>query len=239
MFSFHNAQSPDELFAILENFIEFWCGQRKPEYGVPEQLLKTVPLPCFLKRLYAFAGKWPNLKEPEYSPMLFGIQDQLVPFEQLKFRNNRVYFLDVNQNGCTVFAEIGKPDPSVFHETWHHATQTTCPQYVDTLSRFLITYCLQELVFGATYDFYCEEEGILEVCQEFGFSVELLWKNGQFLWGEEDTRTYYLCNQQILLGRWDNRECAGYFTMDEALKRAMKQKFPLIRDSVLWPQKIS
>src|SRR3712207_6894746 len=43
----------------LERFIRFWLGPRKAGYGEPKKALDRDPLPEPLRRLYAFAGRWP------------------------------------------------------------------------------------------------------------------------------------------------------------------------------------
>ncbi|HEX4609513.1 MAG TPA: hypothetical protein VH092_15045, partial [Urbifossiella sp.] len=53
------AMAADRMDALCE-FIEFWLGPRLPAYGEPAEIVKAHPLPMPLRRLYEFAGRWPD-----------------------------------------------------------------------------------------------------------------------------------------------------------------------------------
>ena len=45
----------------LERFIVCWLGPRHEDYGEPESSLNRLRIPDPLRRLYAFAGRWPSM----------------------------------------------------------------------------------------------------------------------------------------------------------------------------------
>src|SRR5262245_43947607 len=95
MCALHDATSPVGLMDELERFIEFWCGPRRPEYGEPPEALQKLPLPDPLRRLYAFAGRWPPInKDYHYVGHIFGAQDALVALDKLQYLDDgKVVFL--------------------------------------------------------------------------------------------------------------------------------------------------
>src|SRR5829696_7634569 len=108
-FAFQSATSPAGLMDELEKFIVFWLGPRRPDYGEPESAILSYQLPYPLRRLYAFAGRWPpltnrNLYGPDLWPNVFSVQDSLRPFSRLRrTEDGKVEFLDENQS-CWVCA---------------------------------------------------------------------------------------------------------------------------------------
>lgn len=47
--------------AGLEQFLEFWPGPSLPEYGEPEDEMRSIEmLPPLLARFFSFAGWWPG-----------------------------------------------------------------------------------------------------------------------------------------------------------------------------------
>jgi hypothetical protein len=138
----------------LERFIVFWLGPRLPEYGEPESALERALLPYPLRSLYEFAGQWPPV-EPlrKDQPNAFCVQDYLLPVSRLRRSDDgKVIFLVENQSCWTCATLSEGSDPPVWAEgdlsfptrdagEWH----LIC----NSLSRFLVSFCLQELLFGS------------------------------------------------------------------------------------------
>lgn len=57
-FRFEEARTAAERIDELGQFLEYWFGKRRPEYGEPEDRLGRWPGP--LRRFYALAGRWPS-----------------------------------------------------------------------------------------------------------------------------------------------------------------------------------
>ena len=96
-----NVSSASERMEALCEFIEFWIGPRKSDYGEPHEAVENQPLPMPLQRLYKFAGRWPNLEdEPNvYVVPALSHQDNLVALDRLKYTDeDKVVFLGEDQD---------------------------------------------------------------------------------------------------------------------------------------------
>ncbi|NEO85188.1 MAG: hypothetical protein F6J87_13205 [Spirulina sp. SIO3F2] len=173
----------------LEDFIEFWVGKRQPEYGVREARTLAIPQP--LQRLHAFAGCWPH---PKYW-RLFSCQDHLIDVGYLKEQicegSEKLIFLSENQGVWSCATERQGQDPpvwmldKVFGEGWEIIHSS--------LSKFLVTYCLQELTVSSKYRF---SRKIVAFLLHQGLESQPLWLNRKYVKREP---RFYLLDSYILI----------------------------------------
>lgn len=155
-----------ETMDDLEAFIEFYAGPRLPEYGLSEEEL-PVWLPQPLRRLHLFAGNWPAPNPaPGHTngkvPRLFQAQDVLLAVTQMKRSSDEKWleFYSENQTCWSCRTSCASPrnlqtDPPVQSnsEALFHSHLSNYIEVCPSLSGFLITACLHELVFGSRYLF--------------------------------------------------------------------------------------
>lgn len=203
MFAFNAARTPDELMDELERFIKFWLGPRKPGYGEPKVALDRDPLPGPLRRLYAFAGRWPPTGGRHgHGPNAFAAQDTLAPLSRAEWTDDgRVVFLWENQ-GCWVCATEphGKDPPVWVSEGEDEDGGHQWDLVADSLSRFLVSFCLQELMFGARL---CLSDDELDkrFAREGKSAVPIL-TDGVYVDGQEHPgHNFFLWDDAILVGR--------------------------------------
>jgi hypothetical protein len=143
MFEFQaNKNNPQKLLTILERFTRWWFAEPPDdETGVSQERLQHVNIPTPLKRLYSFAGEWPGGTWES----IFSHQDHLCPFECLHERDGKIVFAWENQGVWIVATDFNGDDPPVYLSI----DDGPFEQFCDSLSRFLVTFCLHESVFGA------------------------------------------------------------------------------------------
>ncbi len=200
LFAFEKAARPQQLMDELEKFILFWHGPRRAGYGEPESALATFPLPYPLKRLYAFAGRWPP-SNPDYAAAAnaFCVQDALRPSSGLgRSDDGKVVFLDENQGNWTCATLPEGDDPPVWVEdVFEVYRQGRWGLVTPSLSRFLVTFCLQESLFGAK--FCVSDETFTALFESSKASAVPLWLNGPYAYSE-GTHNFYLLHESVLVG---------------------------------------
>lgn len=143
MFEFQASRSdPHQLMNVLERFTRWWFfAPHGEDTGVSDERLQQVDIPTPLKRLYSFAGVWPGGAWES----IFSHQDHLSPFEFLQERNGKLVFAWENQGVWRMATELTGADPPVYIAIDDGPFQ----RFSDSLSQFLVTFCLHESVFGA------------------------------------------------------------------------------------------
>lgn len=180
-------------------FIEQWAGSLRPGYGLDEAAI-PASLPQALRSLYRAAGRWPSLDRSDAAGQdcgLFGAQDALLPPARLRYGNGKITFLMENQGNwiCQVEAD-GDASPVYSNAAGLWEDGITEPEIVHpSLPHFLVTYCLQELVFGAPYAGTWSGD-----LQDPSLSVFLqpVWINGSYVF-KEPSHSFYLCGDGLLL----------------------------------------
>lgn len=187
----------------LKLFIEKWEGKALPEYGMlDEEVPRFLPKP--LRDLYLFSGKWPHPRkkdvgysDPYGDQKIFDNQDFLVEVESLEKKNGRVTFLFENQGNWTCEIEANNDNSPVYSdaaEVWDENAsghEIVC----ESLSNFLITYCLQELVFGSRYVGTIEDKLKMEQILK---NSEPLWLEGFYV-NKEPDHSFYIYNHKLLI----------------------------------------
>lgn len=194
--------SADARLCGLERFVEFWVGPRRPEYGVATEILAATELPDPLRRLYAFGGCWPPFRAP-YTANRFSVQDHLLVPGGGKFASAHrlgeyLVFVDENQNVWVAATLARGVDPKVFisENTSHRAANPKWIVLDHSLSHFLVTFMLQELIFGAQK---CAcADGALSEFRKAACKIEPVWVDAEFVWPEVKL-SHYLINDRILI----------------------------------------
>jgi hypothetical protein len=195
-----SAKTPDRLMEELEKFIEFWIGPRREEFGVPGVVLGGLQLPAPLRRLYSFAGRWkiPHPKVEEEVD-IFSIEDHLRPAESLELTpDGKLIFLDENQGNwsCATFSE-GDDPPVWVEDVFNIYGQGKWGRVTESLSRFLVTFCLKELLFGST--FTLGDKGLEQLFESSKAEAIPLWTEGAYPNSNKDF-SFYLLHGSVLVG---------------------------------------
>ena len=188
----------------LERFFAFWFGPPRRGYGETPGALKRLQLPDPLRRLHAFAGRWPA-REPfpdGTERRALAIQDSLVPASRLKkLEDGKVVFLHENQGvwSCGTRPEGSDPPVWVAGELNEDVGYGGKWGLVDrSLSRFLVTFCLQEMVCGSRF---CATDS------DLGVEVDELLADGVRIWDDHPYvyasrgYTFHLLDGPLLVGR--------------------------------------
>lgn len=186
----------------LCEFIEFWLGPRHPSFGETSQAVNERPLPLPLKRLYQFAGRWPdrNHQGPiEYTVPAFSHQDNLFALHNVEHKSDgRIAFLGENQEiwDCLTLSDGEDPpvwcDGDQFDEegAGFRGEQLVC----DSLSRFLTTFVLQELTLGSRL--CLTDEGLKTRFHSERASAIPVWTDGPYVHGTG--HNYYLWSDVLV-----------------------------------------
>ena len=208
MFDLMSARNAGERMDQLERFIEFWVGPRKLEFGEPEDALARIGLPGPLARLYRFAGRWkPDgwSKDPRFPPHMFCAQDELIELAKLApTTEGRLPFISENQNVWTCATDLLQDDPPV----WIRENYESHPEWnlsCNSLSKFLISFCLQELLFGSRFTLGGELE--LETIKPLLDRAEPIWLNGPY--ALDNDHTFCLMEPDLLVGRFCEEYIVG------------------------------
>ncbi|CAM4270183.1 hypothetical protein [Saccharibacillus endophyticus] len=192
----------EQTMERLKAFICKWAGPAKPEYGIRRESVPT-DLPAALRDFYTFAGNWPNpsYEASAYSagfrPKLFEAQDIWLEPEKLKRESGRISFLLENQGSWSCEVNANQDDSPVYSDAarlWDERleeSEVVCP----SLTHFLTTFCLQELVFGSRY--FGKLEGALDP-DVFRAKLHPLWLDGYYVF-KEPSHSFYLCGDNLLI----------------------------------------
>ena len=141
---------PDTKMKSLCSFLEFWLGKRDAAFGVEQSELCRFELPSPLLTFHAFAGHWPRRvsipEDPQWNHA-FAWQDCLRPVEFLEYDGaGLVTFLHENQGVWELRTLVEGDDPPV----WMFGDSAPEGRKIgDSLTDILITFVLQELLFGS------------------------------------------------------------------------------------------
>jgi hypothetical protein len=205
-FAFQSASAPNGLMDELEKFITFWLGPRKKKFGVPESALKKLQIPGPLRRLYAFAGRWkrphPDVNE---DTEIFSIQDHLRTPEQLKHTpDGKLIFLNENQGNwrCATLPE-GDDPPVWVENVFGTYGQGEWGLVTNSLSRFLVTFCLQELLFGSRICLH--DKNLLRHFESANDEAVPLWVGGPY--AHDRDLSFHLLHGCVLVGPGSGLRC--------------------------------
>lgn len=203
LFNFDSKTTPSKLLNELERFIIYWLGERKPEYGTPLEILEKLSLPEPLYRLYAFCGRWPKPRPRDWhspnSVELFSTQDVLLRPESLRqTEDGKLEFLIENQGVWTLVTELEGEDPPIWADSKDMGNEdgSKWTEICPSLTQLLVTFCLQELSFGAKQSY--SDEPLVQDFNSEQAKLAPLFLQTAYVW-EFSSQKYYLMDDEILV----------------------------------------
>jgi hypothetical protein len=196
----------DARMSGLEHFLQRYLGPRQPEYGVSADELRSIEMPAPLQRFFSFAGRWPghNPQTP-FVNRFYGLdmlgaiaENQRVP--TLQNMDNRLVFVWEAQSVWVAATERVGDDPPVWvtEDSSHREARRVWRRLEKPLSHFLVSFVLQELVFGS--ELLAAAPGALEKFESAGLRVEPVWIRGEYAW-DIDRPSYFLVGERLLVRR--------------------------------------
>jgi hypothetical protein len=190
----------------LEHFLQRYLGPRRPEFGVSADELRSIEMPAPLQRFFSFAGRWPGHNPQTRFVNRFCMQDMLRAIAEnqgaptLQTMDDRLVFVWENQGVWVAATERAGDDPPVWitEDCSHRVTRQVWRQLEKPLSHFLVSFVLQELMFGS--ELVAVAPGALEKFESAGLPVEPLWIRGEYAWGI-DQPSYFLAGERFLVRR--------------------------------------
>ena len=190
----------------LEQFIQRYLGPRRPEFGASADEVRSIEMPVPLRRFFGFAGRWPGHNPRTPFANRFCMQDTLCAIAEnqwaptLQNMDNRLVFLWENQGVWVAATEFAGDDPPVWvsEECSHRETQQVWRQLEKPLSHFLVSFVLQELMFGS--ELLATAPSALETLESAGLTVEPAWIRGEYAW-DIDRPSYFLVGERFLVRR--------------------------------------
>jgi hypothetical protein len=185
------AETAKARMDALCEFLQFWLGPRRDEYGEPIEELDRRPLPMPLRRLYEFAGRWP--RREGVSPLAFAVpvlshQDYLLLVDELTTADDgKLIFLRENQGvwDCRTFPKGDDPPVWCFGDhrdeqgQWFRGERVVC----DSLSRFLVSFALQELTFGSRLCLF--DDGLTDLFRSESAAAVPIWHGNFYVHGND------------------------------------------------------
>jgi hypothetical protein len=205
------ADSGDETMIPAENpipalldLVEQWVPDLAEEHRVDAgRIPEFVPPP--LREVYRRTGNYPvpftkQWRRPNWIPGLFGVQDQLLPIDQLSVQGNRFRFIHENQGvwSCETLAD--ESDPPVYSDATaydHGDPEGTMRTVCSSLSHFLTTFCLQEIVFRSKH-LLCVDSRADTPSDLVIQKVANVWVNGWYVYARP-THSFYLCEGSLFI----------------------------------------
>jgi hypothetical protein len=191
----------DPIPALLKFTVE-WVPDLSPEHRIEPSLIpKFIPPP--LRAMYEVTGNWPvpypeQWRAPNWERGLFGSQDKLLPMDRLKPKDGRVTFLQENQGVWTCETLIDGEDPPVYSDSMAYESGSKEMQEVcGSLSHFLTTYCLQELVFGSKH-LFCVDSKVEKPEELVRQDLRPVWEKGVYV-NREPSHSFYICNERVMV----------------------------------------
>ena len=196
----------DARMSGLEHFLQRYLGQRRPEFGAAADELRSIEMPVPLQRLFSFAGRWPGNNPQTPFVNRFCMQDELGTIAEnervptLQTLDNRLVFVWENQSVWVAATECAGDDPPVWisEECSHLKAQRVWRRLEKPLSHFLVSFVLQELVFGS--ELLAVAPGALEKFESAGLLVEPVWIRGEYAC-DIDRPSYFLVGERFLVRR--------------------------------------
>jgi hypothetical protein len=198
--------SADSRMAGLEQFLERYLGPRQPAFGALDAEVLSIEMPAPLQRFFRFAGRWPASNPRGLFTNRFCTQDSLSGFvatnytPALPLMDNRLAFVWENQAVWVAVTEPAGVDPPVWisENSSHREAQKLWRQLENPLSHFLVSFVLQELMFGS--ELVAVAPGALEKFEAAGLLVEPVWMRGEYAW-DIDRPSYFLVGNRFLVRR--------------------------------------
>jgi hypothetical protein len=180
MFNLLAAKDVCERMDALEDFLKFWYGPHRPEFGEPEDRLRVLPLPYPLQRFYAFAGRWPSprTEDPEGWFYRGASIHHLFPLDSLEVMPGGLLRFSMEYQGdWTGFTLLDEEDPPVWidevRKSLREETGSQSKPVAESLSRFLVSHCLLATVYDE--DNYLSSRDSVAWCRAPGSDACWIW----------------------------------------------------------------
>lgn len=187
--------------ALLE-FITSWVPDLAATHRVSQSLIPQF-VPASLRAIYELVGNYPvpfaeQWRAPQWIPALFCAQDHLLPLDQLAVMEDRLTFIHENQGVWSCETLINAEDPPVFSDAISfddsdEGMREVCP----SLSLFLTTFCLHELVFGSR-NLFCVDKELQGPDELIRGGLVPLWLEGLYAY-KGGKYSIYLCERNLLI----------------------------------------
>lgn len=192
--------------AGLERFLQRYLGSRRPEFGAPEDEVRSIEMPAPLQRFFKYAGRWPGHNPRKPFANRFCIQDMLCATRAeeyappLQLIDNLLVFVWENQGVWVAATERTGADPPVWisENCSHREPVKAWRQLENPLSHFLVSFALQEAMFGS--ELVAVAPKALAKFEGAGFKIEQAWINGEYAW-DFDRPSYFLAGERFLIRR--------------------------------------
>jgi hypothetical protein len=196
----------DTRMAALEQFLQRYLGPRRPEFGASEDELRSIEMPDTLRRFFKFAGRWPGHNPQTPYSNRFCMQDTLCEMQKneyaptLELIDNLLVFVCENQGVWVAATQRAGTDPPVWISvnSSHRNEVKVWRQLDNPLSHFLVSFVLQELMFGS--QIVAVAPGALAKFEEAGIKIEPVWINGEYAW-DIGRPSYFLADERFLVRR--------------------------------------
>lgn len=196
----------DARMTALEQLLQRYLGPRRPEFGESENELQSIEMPAPLRRFFRFAGRWPGHNPRAPYANRFCMQDTLCAIRKkeyaptLQLMDNLLVFVWENQGVWVAATEPTGADPPVWisENCSHRNAVNEWRQLEKPLSHFLVSFVLQELMFGSEILAVAPEA--LARFGEAGLKTEPVWINGEYAC-DIDRPSYYLAGEHFLVRR--------------------------------------
>lgn len=193
----------------LERFLQRYLGSRQPEFGTPEEDLRSIEMPDPLLRFFRFAGRWPGHNPRAPYANRFCMQDRLGGIRTMDYAlalevmDDRLIFVRENQGGWVAATERIGVDPPVWvsENCSHWDPVREWRRLENPLSHFLVSFVLQEVMFGS--EIVAVAPGALERFEQAGLKIESVWINGEYAM-DIDRPSYSLAGDHFLVRRAPN-----------------------------------
>ncbi len=196
VFPLIDTTEPNKRMEELFRFVEHWYGKSMEVYKTSNPPLTDIQLPTPLYCLYEFLGKW-SKSESIHGDLLFCHQDCLLSLENLSYEGDKVIFASENQGNWQMATLTTGEDPPVWHNGQLEDEKEPWTKFSDSLSNFLISFCLQEALMGAKY--YSDQDRIKDFLLSTGEPLEALWLEGDYVYFSHQYE-FHLYKKTLLMG---------------------------------------
>ncbi len=190
----------------LEAFLQSYVGPRLENFGASEDDVQSLAMPKPLQRFYRFAGRWPGQNpHPPYANR-FCMQDTLAGIvaneyaPALRLMDDRLVFVWENQGVWVASTEPQGIDPPVWisEDCSHRDERRVWRQLENPLTHFLVSFILQELLFGS--QLLGAAPKAFEKFETTGLGIQPVWINGEYAW-DIDRPSYFVVDHRFLIRR--------------------------------------
>jgi hypothetical protein len=190
--------------AGLQEFLEVYLGPWRPEFGAPEDDVRSIDMPAPLQCFFRFAGRWPGHNPRTPFESRFCMQDTLCAIRpkqyapDLQFMDDLLVFVWENQGVWVAATERSGSDPPVWisEDCSHRNEVKKWRRLQNPLSHFLVSFALQEVMLGS--ELLAVAPGALAIFEEVGARIQPVWIKGEYTW-DIDRPSFFLIDDRFLL----------------------------------------